>query len=276
MCPADPIDAAEVGWHAGDGSVSDGGNMTSLSLEIIMNENPEHDEKAKDNGARIAAWNLWKHKLTIDDLVTHTYWVNKSADVTFDDVDKQCTNPLFGKKWCPYYIFGSTNAATALKNWKAFKALVKKYLDELNGVNTEKEALTQINIKEGDIVSVAADAVYYHGVSVPNFVVERTWIVKSISGDRVVIDKSEDGKYSINSPINVKYLTVTPTLPKDEIKEKDDVTVDIPAEVPGEEDDTVPEMNETLEYIKEPEEAQAFLIKLLNHIIDFIVRLFKK
>lgn len=36
------------------------------------------------------------------------------------------------------------------------------------------------------------------------------------------------------------------------------------------ETDTAPE------YIKTPEEAQSFIMKLLNHIIDFIVRLFKK
>jgi uncharacterized protein YgiM (DUF1202 family) len=28
------------------------------------------------------------------------------------------------------------------------------------------------------------------------------------TGDRVVIDKSEDGKHSIQSPINAKYLTI--------------------------------------------------------------------
>lgn len=132
LCPADPVGGAEVSWHSGDGSVADGGNMTSLSIEIIMNESPEHDAIAKDNGARIAAWLLWKHGLTIDKLVTHTYWVNKSAGKTFPDVDTQCTNPISGKKWCPSYIFGSSNAATAKKNWLAFKAIVKGYLDKLN------------------------------------------------------------------------------------------------------------------------------------------------
>ena len=33
---------------------------------------------------------------------------------------------------------------------------------------------------------------------------------------------------------------------------------------------------EAPEYIKTPEEAQNFFIKLLNHIIDFIVRFFRK
>lgn len=133
MTSSDPVGAAEVSWHSGDGSVADGGNMTSLSIEIIMNESAEHDKIARDNGARLAAWLLWKNNLTIDKLVTHTYWVNKSAGKKFADVDEQCCNPVPGKKWCPTYIFGSSNKTTAMKNWKAFKALVKSYLDALNG-----------------------------------------------------------------------------------------------------------------------------------------------
>ena len=133
MVPSDPVGAAEVSWHSGDGSVVDGGNMTSLSIEVIMNESAEHDKIARDNGARLAAWLLWKNGLTIDKLVTHTYWVNKSVGKKFADVDEQCCNPISGKKWCPTYIFGSSNKTTAMNNWKAFKALVKSYLDALNG-----------------------------------------------------------------------------------------------------------------------------------------------
>ena len=135
LCPADPVGSAEVSWHSGDGSVATGGNMTSLSIEIIMGDTAEHDAKAKDNGARIAAWLLWRHGLTVDQLVTHTYWVNKSAGKTFPDVDTQCTNPISGKKWCPTYIFNSNNAATAKKNWLAFKAVVAGYLAELSGAS---------------------------------------------------------------------------------------------------------------------------------------------
>lgn len=140
LCPNDPEKSAEVSWHSGDGSVADGGNMTSLSIEIIMNESAAHDEKAKDNGARIAAWLLWKNGLSINDLVSHTYWVNKSAGKSFSDVDKQCTNPIYGEKWCPTYIFASSNPSVALKNWKAFKEVVKRYLDALNGTPTEAPA----------------------------------------------------------------------------------------------------------------------------------------
>ena len=132
LCPNDPEGSAEVSWHSGDGSVADGGNMTSLSMEIIMGESTDHDAKAKDNGAKIAAWLLWKYNLPISKLVTHTYWVNKSAGKKFADPDEQCTNLISGRKWCPSYIFGSTSHSIALGNWKTFKALVKKYLDALN------------------------------------------------------------------------------------------------------------------------------------------------
>lgn len=152
---SDPVNSAEVGWHAGDGSTSNGGNMTSIALEIIMNDNAAHDAKAKDNAARIAAWLLWKNGLSIDRLVTHTYWVNKKAGKTFSDVDEQCCNMISGKKWCPAYIFASNNEATALKNWKAFKQLVKGYLDDLNSPKETENATTSAS---GTIYRVQAGA----------------------------------------------------------------------------------------------------------------------
>ena len=63
-------------------------------------------------------------------------------------------------------------------------------------------------IKEGDLVKIADNAVYYSGKSVPGWVKDKHWYVVEVEGDRVVIDDSEDGKNAINSPINTKYLTV--------------------------------------------------------------------
>ena len=54
-----------------------------------------------------------------------------------------------------------------------------------------------------------------------------------------------------------------------------DGSVDKPVETPAGEDVTTEVENEP-EYIQTPEEAQNFLMRLLNHVIDFIVRLFKK
>lgn len=70
-----------------------------------------------------------------------------------------------------------------------------------------KKTIVGTNIKENDIVSITPGATYYNGKIIPPWVIAKKWIVKSISGDRAVIDKSVDGKNSINSPVNVKYLT---------------------------------------------------------------------
>ena len=61
--------------------------------------------------------------------------------------------------------------------------------------------------KKGDLVALTSDAKYYNGSDVPNWVLRKRWYVKAdAKGDRVVIDKSEDGKNGINSPVNAKYL----------------------------------------------------------------------
>ena len=74
------------------------------------------------------------------------------------------------------------------------------------------------NIKKGDVVKIKSGAKYYSGKNVPTWVTNKTWIVRECVGDRAVIDKSTDGKNSINSPINVEYLTVVkstePWVPK--------------------------------------------------------------
>ncbi len=62
------------------------------------------------------------------------------------------------------------------------------------------------NINVGDVVQIVEGAVYYTGKQVPTWVRAQAWIVKSINGDRAVIDKSSDGTMAICSPVNVKYL----------------------------------------------------------------------
>lgn len=73
--------------------------------------------------------------------------------------------------------------------------------------STETQASSN-EIKVGSLVKLSADAIYYSGKTIPDWIKAVNWYVKSISGDRVVIDKSEDGKYSICSPVNVKYLSL--------------------------------------------------------------------
>lgn len=61
-------------------------------------------------------------------------------------------------------------------------------------------------VKAGDTVTLTADAVYYTGQVIPDWVKNDCWIVKSVSGDRVVIDKNVSGKNAICSPVNIKYV----------------------------------------------------------------------
>lgn len=68
-------------------------------------------------------------------------------------------------------------------------------------------------VKVGDIVKLASDAVYYDGKAIPRWVKVKNWIVREIVGDRAVIDRSQDGKNAIFSPVNTKYLTVVKTVP---------------------------------------------------------------
>lgn len=75
--------------------------------------------------------------------------------------------------------------------------------------------------QKGDIVTIKAGAKYYNGNSVPAWVRKLKWIVRDVADncDRVVIDKSTNGKYSICSPISYHYLeevvpeTVAPETP---------------------------------------------------------------
>lgn len=194
LCKNDPIGSAEVGWHAGDGSNATGGNYQSIALEIIMGNNAEDDAKAYDNGARIIAWLLYHYKMPLSTVVTHTYWVNKMAGKHFTDVDEQSTNMIKGKKWCPYYIFGGNNVATAKKNWKKFKTLIQKYLDELEGKKPEPtpdpKPVTPSNIKVGDIVEFVGTKHYTN----PTVLTGKT----CKPGEAKVTDIATSGKHIIH------------------------------------------------------------------------------
>ena len=78
--------------------------------------------------------------------------------------------------------------------------------------STTTKPQTTSGVKEGDVVKIASDATYYNGKVVPSWVKNKNWIVSEVSGDRAIIDKSEDGKNAICSPINTKYLTVAKTV----------------------------------------------------------------
>lgn len=64
--------------------------------------------------------------------------------------------------------------------------------------------------KTGDVVGIKADAVYYTGRQISPLIKSLKWVINSISGNRVILGKSEDGYYNLNAPIDAKYLIKTP------------------------------------------------------------------
>lgn len=186
-----------VGWHAADG-VNGPGNTKSVAIEIIMDgSGKSYDVQAEKRGALLAAILLHKYGLGIERMKTHHDW--------------------YSGKYCPQYI---------LPHWSSFVAAVKANLEKIknqSGTTTSSQTGTQAapssstassqttqavgTIKVGDTVKIAANATYYNGGSIPSWVKNTNWIVHSISGDRVVINKSQDGTYAIMSPVNKKYLS---------------------------------------------------------------------
>ena len=67
---------------------------------------------------------------------------------------------------------------------------------------------TTSSVKVGDTVKISSAATYYDGKAIPAWVKAKNWIVREVSGDRAIIDKSVDGKNAICSPINTKFLSV--------------------------------------------------------------------
>lgn len=92
-----------------------------------------------------------------------------------------------------------------------FRKRVSEILKTNEGKKENKEETVTVNtsIEKGDLVSIAPNATYYSGKSVPSWVKNQNWYVfNTPSVDRVVIDKNEKGTNSICSPIHKKYLTV--------------------------------------------------------------------
>ena len=63
-------------------------------------------------------------------------------------------------------------------------------------------------IQPGDRVTVNRGSKWYNGASISSFVFNYQWIVLEVSGQRVVINRSTDGRYAIMSPIAMSNLTL--------------------------------------------------------------------
>ncbi|WP_449076023.1 hypothetical protein [Ruminococcus sp.] len=71
---------------------------------------------------------------------------------------------------------------------------------------------TTRTVKMGDLVSITGST-YYSGKAIPSWVRKLRWYVYEVSGDRAVINKSEDGKNAIMSPVKVSDLALVTAKP---------------------------------------------------------------
>lgn len=127
-------------------------------------------------------------------------WKADKSLIGQPDKQNMTVHRWFADKSCPgEYLYSRHGKIAAEVNAKLNS--VEKKPDEIKG------NLTKI-VEAGDTVSICNNATYYNGSDVPNWVIRKKWIVKQVNGDRVVIDKSTDGRNAINSAINAKYLTV--------------------------------------------------------------------
>ena len=160
-------------WNAGDGGKGKG-NREGISIEICYSKSGgDRFSKAEQNAVEL-----------IVDILKRYGW----------GIDKVTKHQDYNGKYCPH--------RTLDMGWARF---IKMIEDKLNPV---AKPVTTSAIKKGDLVSIKKGAKYYNGKSVPSWVASAKWYVASVSGDRAVIDKSEDGKFNINSPIDIKYLVV--------------------------------------------------------------------
>lgn len=67
---------------------------------------------------------------------------------------------------------------------------------------------TSTTFKVNDLVSIASNATYYTGQSIPGWVLQEKWYISSISGNRAVLGLNQSKNRNIQSPINTKYLTI--------------------------------------------------------------------
>ena len=124
------------GWHAADGSGN--GNRRTISIECIMSgDYNAYDKASEENCARLAASLLKQYGLGIENLYTHTHWLNV-RDGRSGSTDTLNTM-RHSYKMCPAYI---------LPHWTAFKAKVAKYL---NTSEPEEESSFLVRVTVEDL-----------------------------------------------------------------------------------------------------------------------------
>ena len=172
----------DIAWHCGTKKTyyhNDCRNSNSLSIEMCCTAgNYKVSDVTQQNAAYLCAHLCKILGININQVDTY---VLRHYDVTH--------------KKCPAQMVDNNE-------WAVFKTMVKNILQ-----TGSPFGVTTSSIKENDLVEIVGTT-YYNGKTIPSWVRKLRWYVSSVNGNRAVINKSENGKYAINSPINVQNLVI--------------------------------------------------------------------
>lgn len=91
---------------------------------------------------------------------------------------------------------------------KLQKGATNTYFASWNFDETSKSTVvTGTAMGVGSLVSISANATYYNGQHMPDWVKNQKWYILQITGDRAVINRNEAGDHAIMSPVNIAYLS---------------------------------------------------------------------
>lgn len=137
----------------------------------------------KRNGIRKLVWSTNK-----DDRVNHRDGCNMT--VHRDYANKSCPGQ---------YLYDRHGDIAAKVNARLNGA------GEHNPGEETKPTTPASVFKAGDLVQITGST-YYGGQAIPSWVKAKKWYVHSVSGDRVVVNRSEDGRNAIMSPVRASDL----------------------------------------------------------------------
>lgn len=190
-------------WHVGTA------NAYSIGAEMT-----EPSTIKYTSGANFTDLNPEKTKAHV--LATYKNAVDIFAQLcTFHGLDPTVDGTVLSHNECCARGIG-TNHADVEHLWNycgltmdQFRKDIKAAMGNTNiTIKDNTDCLIKGTIKVGSLVKINSDAKYYNGKYIPAWVKNLNWYVSGISGDRLVLGKSEDGKYNIQSPVKTTDVTL--------------------------------------------------------------------
>lgn len=179
-----------VGWHSGSGSKGNANYMGYIGFEICEDglSDPAYFSAVYKEAIELCVYLCKKYGLTEKNIICHCEGYKQGIASNHGDV----------MHWFPKHGKSMDIFRTDVKSGLAAGEPTKP---------SEPTVSTDTAIKVGSLVKITGSQ-YYGSQNIPSWVKAKNWYVREISGDRVVIDKSEDGKNAICSPVSASNLAV--------------------------------------------------------------------